>query len=371
MKTVHVVFESPQARSSGAALRNRALGSSLSRLGPSSLIAVQDHFAGGNGRPERKASRIEARIPAEVIKSVLHAVAAQAPDAVIIDGIYLGDVAHALVEAGHRVILDMHNIESALQQEIDLARRGWIARLFYRNRWKQGRDAEGALAKRVAGVWLCSAQDADILRRIAPDHAPIAVVPNPVPEWCQAADPAPAAQSGANAIFVGHLGYRPNDRAARRLIRQIQPILRARLPDFSLTICGRSPGRRLRAMGAGQAGVELVADPPDLAPFYSRAAMTLIPLTEGGGTRLKVLEALALGVPVIATAKAVEGIAVVDQETFLAAETDEDFARAAERLARDDALRAALARRGYDFVAAHHMAPAIDQAVAAGLGQPG
>ncbi len=119
----------------------------------------------------------------------------------------------------------------------------------------------------------------------------------------------------------------------------------------------------MRKLAKNRPGVTLVGDPPSLRSFYSGATVALIPLTEGGGTRLKVLEAMAVGLPVIATAKAVEGLAIVPDHAFLLAETDADFVDALGRLGKDKGLRTKLAENGRKYVFERHSQMTVDQAV--------
>ena len=124
---------------------------------------------------------------------------------------------------------------------------------------------------------------------------------------------------------------------------------------------------RLKALAGKSPFVDIVADPADLAPLYRAADMVLLPLSEGGGSRIKVLEALAVGVPVVATAKAVEGLDLHPGRHYLAAETPRDFAAAAERLVREPDLGEQLREEGRAFVQAAHGQDAITGNVRAAL----
>lgn len=366
LKIFHVVFERPSASGSGAQVRSHALARALSRLGPVTTLALQDHFVEGKRHPARRPSFIVGEIPDGVLAAVAARAASLSPDVVVVEGVWLADVAEILIAAGQRVILDAHNVESALLRQTDIARHGLWARLARAGRWRRAAAAERAIAGRVAGIWACSRQDAELLGALAPAAAPARLVPNPVPAWCAAAAPLPGS-GGLDVLFVGHLGYRPNLHAALRLARTILPRLRREDPSARLMIAGRAPGRRLRAAVEGVEGVTLIADPPDLSPIYAQAAMAMIPLTEGGGTRIKVLEAMACGLPVIATAKAVEGLELTPGRHFLLAETDGDFVAAATRLRHDPGLRDRLRKTARELAERQHGQQAIADAVAAAL----
>ena len=336
--------------------------------GPSSLIAVQPLLPESAGRLERRGSFIEADLPDQVQAAVMAMVIQAAPDICIVEGVFLSQIAERLLQAGHRVIVDMHNAESALQEAIDRARYGWRAALVRRRRWALARAAERRLVEQADQVWTCSSGDAAILRAMTDGQTQVNVVPNPVPSWCTAVHTdEPGAKPGLHALFVGHLGYLPNIQAVRRLVTGIFPAIQVVRPDAQLEICGRSPHPKLLKFFPDQPGLTLVADPVDLAPAYTRATVALVPLTEGGGTRLKVLEAMAVGVPVIATAKAVEGLEVVPGQTYLQAETDADFVQATAQLAGDALLYKRLVDAGRAYVQGAHSQSVMDKAVTSAL----
>lgn len=331
---------------------------------------IAEVLAGMGLTAGRQASFIEADLPESVVAEVLSLADPGPEDTVIVEGVYLSVIARRLQARGLRVVLDAHNVESDLLRQTDLARHPILARLQRRGRWRRAAEAEARLLQEVSAVWACSQMDAGRLRGLAPDGAPIHVVPNPVPGWSLAALPRPR-PDGIDALFVGHLGYRPNITAARRLMRGILPILHRSDPTARITLAGRAPDAALRLLASASPEVGLVADPVELAPLYARATMALMPLTEGGGTRIKALEAMAAGLPVVASAKAVEGLGLAPGREYLAAESDADFASAALRLARSPALREELAARAREFAVRQHGPTAIEEAVAAALtGRP-
>lgn len=367
MRFIHIVPERPLPTGSGAQLRACAISSALAARGEVVTIVVADILAGAGLRAGRRKSFIEADLPEGVLAEILSFASPTPADTVVVEGVYLSAVARILVSRGMRVILDAHNVESDLLRQTDLARHPILARLQHRGRWRMAAEAERSLLHEVSAVWACSAMDADQLRRLSPRSAPVHVVPNPVPGWSLAAPQRPR-PDGIDALFVGHLGYRPNIIAARRLARHILPILRRSDPRARLTLAGRAPAASLRkALERAPPDLALVADPVDLAPLYSQATMTLMPLSEGGGTRIKALEAMAAGLPVIASAKAVEGLGLVPGREYLAAESDAEFAEAALRLGKTPALREDLADRARIFAVGKHGPSAIEDAVAAAL----
>ena len=361
MRIAHCVFEPPSGSGSGAQLRSHALNTALEGQGRVETHVVQQFFTSGKAHPARRPAFITGALPEEVLDQIAAQITTQGPDLVVVEGVYLADLAHRLIAGGHRVILDAHNVESTLLRQIDIARQGLWARVIRHRRWQRATAAERQLFGTVAGIWACSAQDAGRIAALAPQAPRAQLVPNPVPQWCDSFTPAPD-RPGIAALFVGHLGYRPNITAALRLAGGIAAQIRARDSHAVLTVAGRSPNRRLRKV-LGAAQVRLEADPADLAPLYHGANMVLVPLTEGGGTRIKILEAMACHLPVVASGIAVEGLGLHPGVHYLQAESDAEFAACALRLSSDSALRHSLRQAAWEFVQDHHGPRALQAAV--------
>ena len=154
----------------------------------------------------------------------------------------------------------------------------------------------------------------------------------------------PSAEStpGDPFLLIGNLSYLPNVEGARFFCAEVLPRIRASDPDLArVTIAGSSPAPSVVAMG-GDTGVTVLASPADVAPLYQQARVAVVPIRAGGGTRIKILEAFASGVPVVSTALGAEGLIAEDGVHLLIADTPDEFAAACMRLARDDELRSRL-----------------------------
>ena len=166
-----------------------------------------------------------------------------------------------------------------------------------------------------------------------------------------AAAPSPGAVPRIDFLMVGTLGYYPNADGALYFCREVLPLI----GPAQVTIVGSRPPAILRSL-AGEAGISLAADVPDVAPYYAAARAAIVPIRAGGGSRIKILEAFAYGVPVISTAIGAEGLAVEDGRHLLIADSARDFAAAAQRLLGDRDLARRLAgearallRERYEF----------------------
>ncbi len=165
-------------------------------------------------------------------------------------------------------------------------------------------------------------------------------------------------------LFVGDLQFPPNRDGLDHFIAKVWPLVRANIPDATLTIVGRGLSEQVRAKWSQTAGLNVVGFAPDLEACYRRCAMTVVPIYFGGGTKIKVLESLAYGRTVVTTPQAMRGYAALaDAAPSVAVTgTDEEFAAAAVRLLREPALRDAMARRGRAIVE-QSFSPARFQAV--------
>jgi glycosyltransferase involved in cell wall biosynthesis len=158
--------------------------------------------------------------------------------------------------------------------------------------------------------------------------------------------PADRGQEAAREIvFSGSMDWFPNEDAMLHFMDAILPRVRAVVPDVTVTIVGRNPSEKLRA-AAEQARVKVTGTVPDVRPHVHRAAVYIVPLRIGGGTRLKIYEALAMGKAVVSTHIGAEGLPLEEGKHIVRADAPEDFARAVLELLEDPARRAALGDTG-------------------------
>lgn len=214
--------------------------------------------------------------------------------------------------------------------------------------WNKSRIYESRLFRRFDLVTMVSEEDRQYCLKTLPGYTGLmAVVPNGVD--CQHNKPGLASPAPTSLVFNGALGYDVNYDAMRFFLADIFPRIRAEVSNASLTITGATTRVDLSGLPLNSS-VRLTGFVDDVRSYVAGAWVCVAPIREGGGTRLKVLEAMALGTPVVATSKAVEGHGIVPEEHCLIADTAEVFAQQTVRLLKDPDLRASLSANGRRFV---------------------
>ncbi len=207
---------------------------------------------------------------------------------------------------------------------------------------------ESLIYPRFGAVAAMSAADADIIRQRAP-AARVIILPNGVDTV--ALTPGEVRAQPRNLIFVGSPTHPPNLDAACWFLTAIWPNLHQHHPDLHLTLVNLDHPQVRACL---RPGVELLGRQPDLAPLYRQADIAIAPLRAGSGTRLKILEAFALGIPVVSTPVGHEGLSVLPGEHLLSAETAATFGDAIARLLADADLRRRLAANARTLAVAHY-----------------
>lgn len=270
-------------------------------------------------------------------------------------------------------VLNHHNVESQLTARRAALESHSLRRLYLARDAAKLRRTEEDCAAAASLNLVVSSLDGERLREVAPNAA-IAVVENGVDtEYFRPAD-----HDGApgHLLFVGSMGWYPNAAAATYLVRDIWPVLVRQDPQLRLTLVGPSPPPSLRKAAATDPRICVTGFVDDVRPYFAGAQIYLCPIQDGGGTRLKVLDALAMGRPVVATSLAVEGLGLEPGIHFLPAETPQQFAQQVARLRSTAQLRADLATAGRHVVESrfswsvigHHLRRAYAGALATATG---
>jgi glycosyltransferase involved in cell wall biosynthesis len=156
-------------------------------------------------------------------------------------------------------------------------------------------------------------------------------------------------------LFIGTLNYPPNEDAVGHFCSDILPLIRRKfLHPVRIRIVGAVPSPGIVLLSRRYPDVEVVANVPDLAPYYAEADVVIVPLRAGSGTRIKILEAFSFGRPVVSTTIGAEGLALKNREQLLIADEPEAFAGACVELLEDPALCARITKSAQTWLLAHH-----------------
>jgi glycosyltransferase involved in cell wall biosynthesis len=208
------------------------------------------------------------------------------------------------------------------------------------------------------GCTVVSDRERECVLQVSPGYGPIGVVPNGVDVVHFAGDfGAPEIDT---LVYPGALTYSANLDAMEFFLGKVFPLIRAERPDVRISITGKTDGVALDRLPRDD-GVVLTGYLDDVRPTVARSWACVVPLRVGGGTRLKILEALALGTPVVSSSKGAEGLDLIAGRDLLIADGPADFAAAVLRLLHEPALRETLSRNGRRAVEAAYDWPIIGQ----------
>jgi glycosyltransferase involved in cell wall biosynthesis len=242
-----------------------------------------------------------------------------------------------------RLVVDSHNIDYELAKQYARAGKSLAHRLNAGVNWRKLRREELGAYRDADGVYLCSAEDERRLLDVIPE-ARTAVIPNAADvEYYQPrlTDPPP---DGRTVVFFGLLSYAPNVDGVIYFVQKIWPRVAEAYPEARFKIIGGSPPRSLQLLSGPR--VELTGFVPDLRPHLAAAAAVVVPLRMGGGTRLKIVEAMAMGKAIVSTTLGAEGIEAIPGRHLFIENQPEAFADAVKRLLRDPELAARIGQSG-------------------------
>jgi len=238
------------------------------------------------------------------------------------------------------VVLDQHNADERFWETYAREGRPWV-RLFAKINLWQLRGIQASLLKQVDVILSASEEDADFTRsRLLNLATQVWVVPNGVDT--EGLRPPDITKRGNRIIFCGAMDVLMNIDAVARFARRIFPKVRRAVPDAEFWIVGRDPVPEVKALGL-LPGVRVTGCVEDVRPYYGEAKVAVAPFRYGGGTKLKVLEAMALGVPVVASPVGCQGIEVVPGKHLFKEENEEAFAQRVVNLLQDESLRRQMA----------------------------
>jgi len=261
----------------------------------------------------------------------------------------------APLNGGALRVMDRSRVDLLFQtEELNVLHLGAKDRLLRReNLWKLARYEKTA-ARALSATIVCGPDDEKFSRANIEPSAEIKVLANGVDETFfdrSKFPPRPAA--APTLLFCGAMDYSPNVNGLDWYFRECDPLLRRRLPSRRVLIVGKNPLPEVRAL-AEIPGVTVTGEVSDVRPFYQQAWAQMVPLLIGGGTRLKIVESLCLGTPVVSTTIGGQGLELRNREHLLLADQPADFANTIGDILTDAALRQRLAEAGRARVLAQY-----------------
>ncbi len=256
-------------------------------------------------------------------------------------------------------IVDTHNVDSDLMRRYVPHVQGFVRRLYARLTARKLEALERHSFREVDRVWVCSQDEADLLERRGWEAA-VRVIPNSVDVAHFAAYEGAVVRN--RLLFFGKLDYFPNVDALHFLVEEIVPRLRGRV-DFEIKVIGAGKTDGIADACAACPELELVGRVDDVRSWLATAGLVVVPLRMGSGTRLKILEAMAAGRPILSTTIGAEGIAADSGRHILRADSAEDFADEIVRVLPDHALGDSIGAEGQGLVRSRYDWLAIGTAI--------
>lgn len=246
-------------------------------------------------------------------------------------------------------VYDAHNLDHRLWERYVRHTANPVKSMLGRREMRKLEWIQRRIAGEAEKIVVLSPEDEAEYRRLAPE-ADVTVVPNGADLDYYA--PRPVEPEPASVIYTGRMNWAPNVDAAAYFAREIFPLIREREKRARYFIVGYEPPAAVREL-AGES-ITVTGTVPDVRDYLARAMVFVAPIRVGAGTKHKILHALAMEKPIVATPTAAEGMGLVHGETALIADTPRSFADAVLRLFHDEALREKLTQNGRRFVEQHH-----------------
>lgn len=250
-----------------------------------------------------------------------------------------------------KCIIDQHNIEHELLERTYKHEKALLRKWFS---WRESRllkQGEIERCRKVDAVLVTSKRECDALKVLLPEQL-IEIVPNGV-DIATFVQRDPAQEIAHRIIFTGSMDYYPNIDAVLYFSRECWPLIQSQVPSASWQIVGKDPPQEVRDL-AELPGVTVTGTVPDVTSYLATAAVAIAPLQIGSGTRLKILEALAMRKATVSTSLGCEGLSVTSGKHLIVADRAQEFAQALVDLMQDTQKRNALGNAGRKLVEAQY-----------------
>lgn len=246
-----------------------------------------------------------------------------------------------------RAVLFQHNVETMIWRRHAETAAGFAKKTYFQLQASRMFAFEQKVCRESGSIIAVSENDASTMQQLfGVQHVHHTATGVDVEFF--APQPAPPA---ADLVFAGSMDWMPNIDGVSWFAAEILPLLRKHLPECTVAVAGRAPTAPIRALGEADPRMKVTGTVPDIRPWMWGSKVSIVPLRVGGGTRLKIYEAMAAGIPVVSTTIGAEGLAYTDGEDILIADSPEQFADACRRLLADPALAARIGANARHLVA--------------------
>jgi sugar transferase (PEP-CTERM/EpsH1 system associated) len=243
-------------------------------------------------------------------------------------------------------VLFQHNVEAVIWKRQAERARNPVVRAYFHLQARKMRDYEREVCRRVKSIIAVSEADAAIMRDEYGAQRVHAVSTGVDLEYFA---PQPA-ESAADLVFVGSMDWLPNIDGVTWFVREILPLIRKRRPATTVAVVGRKPGSEILELAAADPKIRITGTVPDVRPFLWASTVSIVPLRVGGGTRLKIYEAMAAKIPVISTTIGAEGLDYQAGDNIVIADRPQAFAEHCLALLENEAERLCQAAAAWELV---------------------
>jgi glycosyltransferase involved in cell wall biosynthesis len=245
-------------------------------------------------------------------------------------------------------VLFQHNVEALIWKRHAEHAPSPLHRRYFDSQYKRMSRYEGQVCRAVKSIIAVSCPDAQTMQSLY-GVKQVAAVPTGVD--LAYFEPPDSVERTADLVFLGSMDWMPNIDGMQWFVEQVMPLIRCRRPDCSLVIAGRHPPRRILRLVEQYARIKVTGTVPDVRPYLWGSTVCIVPLRIGGGTRLKIYEAMAAKIPVVSTTLGAEGLDVRHGEDIFLADSARDFAECCLTLLADPDERVRLAATAREKVA--------------------
>ncbi|MDZ4404028.1 glycosyltransferase [Prosthecobacter sp.] len=266
-------------------------------------------------------------------------------DLIIVDGLFVAPVFDGwATQRATPAILLQHNVEALIWRRLSELQRNPFLRLFFYEMARRMKRREPELCRLFEGVTTISDQDAAYHRDSYKLDNILGCVPAGANPDARGLPPAVLEQSPSPCIaFLGSMNWPPNADAAFWFIEKILPLIRETMPEVRFRVIGREPPEALKRLAAASIGIEVTGKVEEVLTPLRECALLVVPLRAGSGVRLKILESMAAGVPVVSTTVGAEGLHMRNGQDILLADDAPSLSEAVLRLLKDNTLRKTIA----------------------------